>query len=231
MIVAITGLRHEARIAAGEGVRAIACGGRPDVLRRELIGALDHRVGGIISFGICAGLSPDLPSGTCIIASEIVTPDERVPAEGAWAMRMRRILPDAIEGPVAGVNSMLRNGGEKSALYARTGALAADMESGIGAETAQRHNLPFACLRCVADEAVSDLPDVAIVALRANGTIDPAAVISSLIRRPSQIPALIRLAGESRSAFAGLLRCRRLLGSSLAGPDFRQDIIPDHSLT
>jgi adenosylhomocysteine nucleosidase len=225
LIVAITGLRREARIVVGEGVRAIACGGRADVLRRELSGALDHRVRGIISFGICAGLSPDVPSGACIIASEIVTPDGHFPADGGWAIRMRKLLPEAVQGRVAGVNSLLRNGAEKSALYARTGALAADMESGVGAETAQRHNLPFACLRCVADQAVSSLPDAAIVALRENGTIDLAEVVASLIRRPGQIPALIRLARESRTAFAGLLRCRRRLGSSLAGPDFRQPVL------
>lgn len=222
MIVAVTGLRREARIAAGEGVRAIACGGRADVLKRELNGALSHRVRGIISFGICAGLSPDVSPGACIIASEIITPDGHLPADGAWAMRMRKLLPDAIYGPVAGVDSVLRSGTEKSVLFARTTALVADMESGIGAEIAQRHNLPFACLRSVADHAASDLPDAAIVALQENGTIDVAAVIGSLIRRPGQIPALIRLTHESRSGFAGLLRCRRLLGSSLAGPDFRQ---------
>lgn len=222
MIVAITGLRREARIAAGQGVRAIACGGRADVLRRELNGALDYRVRGVISFGICAALSPELSPGACIIGSEIVTTDGNFPADGAWAMHMRKILPDAIQGPVAGVNSVLRNGAEKSVLFGRTRALAADMESGVGAEIAQRHNLPFACLRCVADEAASDLPEIAIVALRADGTVDVGAVIGSLIIQPGQIPALIRLARESRSAFASLLRCRRLLGSSLAGPDFRQ---------
>ncbi len=222
MIVAITGLRREARIAVGEGVRAIACGGRADVLSRELNGALDYQVSGIISFGICAGLSPDLSPGTCVIASEIVTPDGSFSADAAWAVRMRRILPDAVHGNVAGVNSVLRNGAEKSALRDRTGALAADMESGVGAEAAQRHNLPFACVRCVADHAASDLPEAAVVALRENGTIDLAEVVGSLIRQPRQIPALIRLARETNSAFAALLRCRRLLGSRLAGPDFRQ---------
>lgn len=228
MIVAITGLRREARIVVGEGVRAVACGGRAGVLRRELNGALDHRVRGIISFGICAGLSPDVSPGVCIIASEIVTPNERFPADGGWAIRMRKALPDAIQAPVAGVTSVLRNAAEKSALFDQTRALAADMESGVGAEIAQRHNLPFACLRCVADQAVSGLPDAAIVALRENGTIDLAEVVGSLIRRPGQIPALIRLARESRSAFAGLIRCRRLLGSSLAGPDFRPKAVPNH---
>lgn len=222
MIVAVTGLRREAHIAAGEDIRAIACGGRADVLRRELNGALDCHVSGIISFGICAGLSPDVSPGDCIIASEIVTASGRFPADGAWTMRMRRMLPGAIQGPVAGVHSVLRNRAEKSTLFDQTGALAADMESGAAAEFAQRHNLPFACLRCVADHAVSDLPEIAIVALRENGTIDMAAVIGSLVRRPGQIPALIRLARESNSAFAALLRCRRLLGSGLAGPDFRQ---------
>lgn len=222
MIVAITGLRREARIAAGEGIREIVCGGRADLLRRELNAALDYRVRGIISFGICAGLTPDLSPGTCIIASEIVTPDGLFRADGAWALRMQKHLPNAIRARVAGVHSVLRTAAEKSALFARTGAVVADMESGIGAETAQRYNLPFTSLRCVADHALSDLPDAAAVALRENGTVDVAAVLGSLIRQPGQIPALIRLARESRTAFAALFRCRRLLGSSLAGPDFRQ---------
>lgn len=222
MIVAITGLRREARLAAGDNVRTIACGARPDVLRRELNGALDSHVRGIISFGICAGLAPDLRAGVCIIASEIVTPNGRYLTDGAWTLRMRGLLSGAAVGAVAGADSVLRTPMEKSALFARTGALAADMESQVGVETAQRHNLPFACLRCVADGSHSDMPDAAIVALRENGTVDLAAVTRSLIQWPVQIPALIRLARETNAAFAGLLRCRRVLGSGLAGPDFRQ---------
>ena len=219
MIVAVTGLRREARIVESAGVRAIACGGRKGVLLRELNGALDCRVCGIISFGICAGLSPDLRSGTCVIASEVVGPQGRIPADAAWIMRMRRHLTGAVTGAVAGSDSLLQSRDEKSALFARTGALAADMESHVAGEIAQRHNLAFACLRSVADMWNSDLPHAATVAVRENGTIDLVAVARSVLERPRQIPALMRAAGESRAAFAALFRCRDMLGVGLAGPD------------
>ena len=222
MIVAVTGLQREARIAAGPHVRAISCGGQPDILREKLDATLDDRVRGIVSFGICAGLSPGLHPGSCIIASEVIADGVRIPTDGRWSAQLRRQLPEAFAGAIASTAVMLRTAGEKSALFARTGALAADMESHVAAEIARQKQLPFVCLRAVADTASSDLPHAALTAVRANGTVDLAAVFASLVKRPGQIGALVRVARETRAAFASLFRCRDVLGASLAGPDFSE---------
>jgi adenosylhomocysteine nucleosidase len=221
-IVAVTGLKREARIARGPAVRAISCGGRAEILRRELDAALDDQARGIISFGICGGLSPGLLPGTCIIASQIIGDRMRIPTDMDWSARLQRHLPEAVVGTIAGTASMLRTAGEKSILFASTNALAVDMESHIAAEIARQRQLPFVCLRAVADAASSGLPHAVLAAVTENGSIDFGAVLGSLVKRPGQISALVRVASETRAAFAALVRCRDALGARFAAPDFSE---------
>jgi hopanoid-associated phosphorylase len=223
VIVAVTGLEREGRIAASVDVRVMTCGANSEILRRKLAAALDDTVRGIISFGICGGLSPDLPPGTCIIASEIVSDRARIPVDAEWSGRLRRLLPQTVSGPVAGIDALLPGAQEKSTLFQKTAALGADMESHVAAELASAHKIPFACLRAIADPAWSALPPAATCAVvNENGTINKSAVLRSLLAHPGQVPDLVRLARESSAAFSALLRCRDLIGSRMAGPDFRQ---------
>jgi hypothetical protein len=87
-----------------------------------------------------------------------------------------------------------------------------DMESGIVAEAANHHGLPYAVLRVVLDPANRSLPQSALAGVREDGTIDAAAVVKSLMRRPRDLKALFRLAGDSRKANRALLRSRQALG-------------------
>ena len=223
MIVAVTGLEREGRVVAGDDVRVVICGASGEVLRRKLAAALDDSVRGIISFGICGGLSPDLSPGYCIIASGIVRDRTRIPVDADWSARLQRLLPHAVSGPVAGIDALLRTAEEKSSLFAKTGALGADMESHIAAEIAADHGTPFACLRAIADPASSDLPPAASSAvINENGTVNKGAVLRSLLAKPGQVPGLVRVARETNAAFNALFRCRDLIGSNLAGPDFRE---------
>jgi adenosylhomocysteine nucleosidase len=223
VIVAVTGLEREGRIVAGDDVRVVTCGGRSEVLRRKLAAALDDGVRGIISFGICGGLSPDLLPGTCIVAFEIVSVGTRIPADPEWSARLRRLLPHAVSGPLAGIDAMLRTAEEKAALFAKTGALGADMESHVAAEIAADRRIPFACLRAIADPASSGLPPAASCGvINENGTVNKGAVLRSLLAKPGQVPGLVRVARETNAAFNALFHCRDLIGSSLAGPDFRE---------
>ena len=223
MIVAVTGLQREGRIVAGDGVRVVTCGGSGEVLRRELAIAIDDSVRGIISFGICGGLAPNLAPGTCIIASGIVSRGDRIPVDQEWSARLQRLLPQAADGPIADIGALLATKKEKSALFAMTGALGADMESHVAAEMAADRQIPFACLRAIADPAWSDLPPAASCAvINENGTVNKGAVLRSLLAKPGQVPALVRAARETNAAFNALFRCRNLIGSGLAGPDFRE---------
>jgi adenosylhomocysteine nucleosidase len=120
---------------------------------------------------------------------------------------------------IAGVDAPIADAASKTALFAATGAAAVDMESTIVARAALRHGLPFAILRVIADPAHRPLPNAALVAMRADGEVDLAAVLGALIRDPFQLPALIRLALDSGGAFSALVRARALLGADFASAD------------
>jgi adenosylhomocysteine nucleosidase len=120
---------------------------------------------------------------------------------------------------IAGVDSPLADAAGKSALFATSGSVAVDMESAIVARAAERHGLPFAILRVIADPAHRPLPSSALVAMRADGEVDLAAVLGALVRNPHELPALLRLAVDSREAFSVLARARALLGAEFASVD------------
>ena len=120
---------------------------------------------------------------------------------------------------IASVDAPLADAESKGALFMATGAIAVDMESAVVARAAQRHGLPFAVLRVIADPAHRPLPSAALVAMRTDGEVDTGAVLSALVRDPAQLSSLVRLAFDSRSAFSALVRARGLLGEDFASSD------------
>jgi hopanoid-associated phosphorylase len=219
VILAVTGLRREARIVRGPGVLAIASGGHAKSLREKFDQAVARGVKGVISFGIAAALSPELHTGDIVIGAAVVTPRGRITTDPAWRQRLVASLPMAKLSLVAGTDALLMGRDSKATLFAETGADAADMESGPVSRLALARNLPFACLRVISDDAMQELPPAAAVALNANGGVDLLALCRSLWAEPNQAPSLMRAASDSRKALGVLLRCRDLVGRGLAGPD------------
>ena len=212
-VLAATGLRAEARIAARvERVRAVAGGGHgsrlEQLIRREIAGGAEA----VVSFGIAAGLAPGKGPGTCAVAREIVYGDFRYPTDPAWAARIELAIDGVELATIAAVDRPLESLGEKHALYAKTGAVAADMESHIAARLAIEHGLPFVALRVVADPAARAVPPAALAGMRKDGRVDVGAVLLSLARQPGRLPAMIGLAADTRRAMSQLFRCHRLLG-------------------
>ena len=218
-ILAVTGLLREARIAAA-GVTAVVGGADPSQLREKLARAIGKGAHGIISIGVGGGLAPSLKPGDCIVGSEVLDGAERFATDGDWTARLSARLPHAICASVAGVDTIAAGTAIKAELFRRTGAAIVDTESHIAARLALAQRIPFAVLRVVLDAADSELPPAALVGLGPDGKIRLGAVLGSVLGRPSQIPALMRTARDSRIAFAALLRCCDALGSGLSGPDF-----------
>jgi adenosylhomocysteine nucleosidase len=219
LVIAVTGLAFEARIAAGHDLTVIF-GPDEEHLVSELERAVAAGASGIVSFGTAGGLAPDLSPGDWIVAEAVITDTERWPADPVWSASLLERLPHAIHGPIASVDAPVAGAAGKRALHERTGAIAVDMESRIAARIAVRHGLPFAACRVIVDPAHRTLPPAALVAMRSDGGVNVAAFLLSIARRPGQLPQLFLLARDAQAARAALFRGRRLLGTGLGFPDF-----------
>jgi hopanoid-associated phosphorylase len=215
-VVAVSCLAIEARIARGPRVSVIY-----DHASR-LVASLEAAVGrgacGIISFGIAGGLAPDLVVGDWVVGSCVRTDQGCFPTDHLWTRRLLAALPGAIHADIVGADTAIAAPLEKRRLHARSRAAVVDMESHIAARIAAAHRLPFAAFRVVIDPAHRHLPPAAVIGLRHDGTPDVPAVLRSITRRPTQLPALVGTALAARVAWAALRRGRRLLGEGLGCP-------------
>jgi len=222
MIVAVTGLVREARIVKGPSIVTVTGGGDAVGLKKQLDSILPEKdVSGVISIGVAGGLSPDMGPGGAVVGSEVVAGSERYPTDVDWTQRLWKAIPRSRPGIIAGSDAVITHRPDKTDLFEQTGAVAVDMESHIAARAAFAHKLPFAVLRVICDPADRTLPPAALVAMKANGTIDYDAIARSVMAHPLQVLSLIYLMRDSATAFRALLRCRNFLGDGLAGPDLR----------
>lgn len=210
-VLAVTGLRTEARIAAAAGVTTLSCGGDAARLALRLQASLDSGARAVISFGIAGGLAPDLTPGSIIVADAVSDGETLWPTHEAWRGRLRAVLPGSAGGTLLGSDRAIAVADRKAALHEAHRAVGVDMESHVAARLAAQHRVPFAALRIVADPAGRSLPRAALIGMKPDGTADVVAVLAALARRPRELPALIRTALEVRTALASLARCRRSL--------------------
>jgi hopanoid-associated phosphorylase len=225
-LAVVTGLAAEARIARGPGAAVIVGAGRADELAAALEAAIAGGARRIISFGIAGALEPNLRPGDLIIGRTLIDGAWRAPCDRRWSAamieRLRQGAPrlNVTSADIAAAAAPVADSHAKAALRAASGAAAVDMESGLAARAAERHGLPFAILRAIADPAHRRLPPIALSALRADGGVAVAAVIGALARRPAQAPGLMRLAFDARKGLAALSGAHALLGADFAGVDF-----------
>jgi adenosylhomocysteine nucleosidase len=217
-ILAVTGLAKEAKIVGVAGVVAVAGGGDGGRLEAKL-DALHGDLRGVISIGLAGALSPHLKVGEVVIADQVITGLEKWDCHEGWRVRLASRLPFAHQGQLFGSDVIIENPETKAGLHTTTGALAVDMESQVAARFAARRNLPLAGLRVISDDATHVLPPAALVAMKPDGSIALGRVLGSLLKKPGQVPALIRTARGSNKAFAELLRCLDLCGVGIAGAD------------
>lgn len=158
----------------------------------------------LISAGICGGLIPELDPGILVLAEAVRAPDGAtwvtdLKARIALAERFRERVPYAT-GTLTGSERVIRRPAQKAETAARTGAVAVDMESHAVAQAAAEAGVPFLVLRVVSDPHDAELPKSALVGVTPEGHRRPLRVVSQLLKRPGDIPALIRLAEDTKRA-------------------------------
>jgi hopanoid-associated phosphorylase len=212
-VIVVTGMAFEARIARGDGVEVVFAA-RADRLERALSEATARGCAGIVSFGTAGGLAPDLQPGALVIADAIDGPFGRVPTDAEWSARLVAALrdtpvrPRVMRGLLAAVGAPVVGAQEKASLFRAKGALAVDMESHIAAAFAAARGVPFAVCRAIVDPAWRTLPRAATAGLRDDGTTAIVPILRELLRQPSQLGALLQLAGDARAARTTLIQAR-----------------------
>lgn len=214
-ILVVVGLAFEARIAGSRKGVSVCCR-RGSEAEAAMVRALDDpRCRGAISFGIAGGLDHALPTGSHLIASEVVTSEGTVQTDLRWSQKLLAACPTARHAPILGADHVIIDPEEKRDLFESTGALAVDTESHITALMAKERGLRFAAMRIVADPAHRKVPQAAMSGLHPDGRANPRGVMRALLRRPHEMPALLAIARDT-------WRARRRLSSAmmLIGDDF-----------
>lgn len=216
----ITGLRAEARIA-------VAAAEKLPEERRPLVlcaGASAARDGGrrlaaagagaLLSFGMAGGLDATLRPGTLVVAEAVIAPDgRRFAVDAAWRGRLSALAGGAcppVVAAIAGSARAVTSTADRKALFEASGAVAVDMESHGVAAAAAEAGLPFLAVRAVADPAGRAVPPAALAGLTPDGRMRMLPVLARVLLRPWELPALIRLAGDSGLALAALRRVAAL---------------------
>ena len=165
-------------------------------------------VEGLVSFGIAGGLDHRYVAGDLVVADSVLMSDaEWLTCHASWRGR----LIDSIKGvspyqvaPLIGSHVPIASADKKAELHERHGAAAVDMESHAVAAVASQHALPFIAVRAIADPAHRAIPALAIAGLDPQGRTRPWATMTGLLRRPSDLPHLLRLAADTRRALMTL---------------------------
>ena len=207
MILAAVGMQREARLVerhgAGLGVRALAGGGRAELLEQRLKAALEGAEA-VISIGLGGALDPALEVGDVVVATEVLRPRRRWEADSTWRGVLLDRLPKARTGAVYGSDEMVLSALDKAKLRERGGAVLVDMESHVAAKVAAARGLPLAVVRVVSDKATVSLPEAVRAGLAEDGSMDLMGVLGALARDPGQLPALIRTGRDAGRAFKAL---------------------------
>lgn len=211
----VTGLMAEANCLKPAGtasaISIICSSGDPARAEAGARRLVRDGVEALLSFGIAGGLDPRCSAGDLVLGKTVV---DATGIEHETDMEWRNYLATLLAGlgpeigTVAGTDRPASTVAEKRAIHERCGAIAVDMESHIVARVAADTGLPFAVIRVIADGARDSLPHAALAGLGgADGSPRIGAVVGALLRRPWELPGLIRVGLETRQALGILRRC------------------------
>jgi adenosylhomocysteine nucleosidase len=185
---------------------------------RELV---DAGAEALLSWGTAGALDPALTEGTVLLATKVISHDERSGLEThfgtalPWRTRLGNALAahgPVVEGTLMTAAALVATAEAKAQLFRRTGAMAVDMESAAVAKVAASATLPFMVIRVIVDTARDTLPDALVQMIDAElrGERRRSRLALPLLRAPAQWSQLARLAWQSRSAGRSLRSCARV---------------------
>ena len=215
----VAALGAEARTlghAHGAEVRVSGIG--PQAASRAARSLADGGATALVSWGVAGGLDPALRPGSILLPTAVIADDgARYPTATVWRERQFALLAPPLEvacGELLSRASALGDAAAKALAFRTTGAVAVDMESIAIASVAAERGLPLLVLRVIVDAAADELPR-AVIAASVGGELRLGRLAAGLLRSPSELASLWRLARRFRTARGSLGRIAR---AGLAAP-------------
>ena len=216
-LIAVCGIDREVAKVRAFVDGCLTSGGRSDLLREDLLSlSRQITIRGLISVGVCGALDPALRTGEVVCARAIYDGSTTYPTDGAWTDRLIARTGAKDLSLALGLDRPAATPQAKADLFRVTTAPIVDMESQVVAAWAAELGVPSAVLRVVCDEAHEGIPAAAVAAMAADGSVDVAAVLRGLIKRPADLPPLLRLGRSSGIALTALGRAAAAAGPGLA---------------
>ena len=208
----ITGMRSEAKLLDGLGVQVASGGGREEQTRAKIESLIAAGANRLLSFGIAGALDQAFRPGDILLATSVSFAGQRLyDVDADWLRKLTAALPEVKRCRLLGISRIVAGRAEKAQFFKAQAGCAVDMESHIAAAMAFERGLPFMAIRAIADTAADELPPAVRHGLDENGKATIGPVIRSLLSNPAQLPALIRVARQTKRALDALFRCRAAL--------------------
>ena len=194
------------------------CGPGPTRAACAARALLDSGCEALLSFGLAGGLDPKLRPAALIVANTVLCADgDQLPCAASLrdALRRRLVTRQPVMAALYGATEPIMTQADKRRLYNGLQVAAVDMESAAIGRVARDRSRPFAVLRCVVDPADFKVPRAALAGMAAEGGSRPLATAMALLRHPSELPDLIRLAVWYGAALRALRGAGALLYDDL----------------
>ena len=165
--------------------------------------------------GVSGGLDPDLEPGDLVLANSVIQESDNTCqqvwegsskfVEIVYAALIATEIP-AYRGAIITAQKPVLSARNKQALFTKTKALAADMESAAVATIANNAGLPFFALRTVCDAATRSIPIEIFDCLNQAGHVRLLHLFRMLFIRPALVSDLLRTRKDFNAALATLGR-------------------------
>jgi nucleoside phosphorylase len=147
---------------------------------------------------VSAGFSGAVVSGLRV--GDLVVADDVCDSEGVCRAATRSVASASYRrGRLLTASHIVGRPEEKRRLGEQSGAVAVDMESAVVARLCSESGVPFGCIRAISDDVDTFLSE-SLLALLQGGGVNPARLLSAVLRRPFLIAELMRLGAHTRKA-------------------------------
>jgi adenosylhomocysteine nucleosidase len=191
-----------------DGSLLIISGMGPQAATRAALALVGAGARSLLSFGLAGALDPALYAGAVVLPSAVTDGVGAVHRTcDVWRERLAAragASADHHAGTLLSVAQPLTTAAAKSAAWGRTHARAVDMESFAIGTVALDRQVDFAVARVVVDTAGDSLPGSVTRATGPRGELNYPRLVSGLLRSPSELLALLRLARRYRMAMVSL---------------------------